>query len=57
MQIEHQMDARLGAALLLARFALQVIGTLGTPTLNGFAALLLIALAFGLVVYAMLKST
>ena len=57
MQIDHQMDARLGAALLLARFALQVIGTLGTPTLNGFAALLLIALAFGLVVYAMLKST
>jgi hypothetical protein len=57
VQIEHHMDARLGAALLIAGFALQVIGTLGTPTLNGFAALLLIALAFGLVVYAMLKST
>jgi hypothetical protein len=56
-QIEHYMDARLGVALLLAGFVLQVIGTLGTATLNGPAALLLIALALGLSIYAMLKSS
>ena len=33
VQIEHRMDARSGAALLLAGFVLQVIGNLGTATL------------------------
>ncbi len=33
-----------------------MIGNLGTATLNGPAALLLIALAFGLIAYAMVKS-
>jgi hypothetical protein len=56
-QIEHRMDARLGALLLLAGFFLQVIGTLGTATLNGPAAIMLIALAFGLVTYGLLKSS
>jgi hypothetical protein len=51
------MDARLGGLLLLAGFVLQLIGTLGTVALNGPGALLLIALAFVLIVYAMLKSS
>jgi hypothetical protein len=56
-RMEHGMDARLGACLLVIGFALQMIGTLGTTTLNGPAALLLLALALGLAVYTMMKST
>ncbi len=56
-QLEQRLDMRVGACLLVIGFSLQMLGTLGTATLNGPAALLLLALAFGLIVYAMMRST
>lgn len=55
-RIEQGMDVRVASCLLALGFFLQIVGTLGTATLNGPAALLLIGLALGLIYYAMMRS-
>lgn len=56
-RVEQGLDLRVGGCLLLLGFFMQIVGTLGTATLNGPAALLLIALALGLMFYAMMRSS
>jgi hypothetical protein len=54
---EQWLDTRIGAALLVVGFFLQATGTLGTPTMNGPAAFVLLGLAFAAVLYGLMKSS
>jgi hypothetical protein len=54
---EQWLDTRIGAALLVVGFFLQVTGALGTPTMNGPAAFVLLGLAFAAVLYGLMKSS
>jgi hypothetical protein len=54
---EQWLDTRIGVVLLAVGFFLQATGALGTATLNGPAAIVLLGLAFAAVVYAMMRSS
>jgi hypothetical protein len=56
-QTGQWLDQRIGAVLLVIGFFLQTTGALGTGTLNGAAALVLLGLAFGIAAYALLKDS
>jgi hypothetical protein len=51
------LDSRVGAVLIVIGFFLQTTGALGTPTLNGAGALVLLALAFCTACYAMMRDS
>lgn len=52
---EQWLDMRIGSVLLVAGFFLQATGALGTNTLNKPAIFVLLGLAFGAALYAMVK--
>jgi hypothetical protein len=54
---EQWLDTRIGVVLLAVGFFLQATGALGTATLNGPAAIVLLGLAFATVVYGMTRSS